>query len=219
MAKSKLKNENLNKSGNELKKVSVDYEFYLSHNNIFYCTKNVIVDFNRRLVRRYPKHIVFADNFLIDTKANKITNYDASYQDGLIEAVGEIEKIDIKDNVVTIIKKDDKIKKLNDKTIIIKLKDNQIVSFTDNNLVKCGDFFMYLNQSVEELKMSKLQKCGDYFFAKNNALKRSNADLSALQQYGNCFFGKNDNLKSLTEKKADHDVADDTEYEYWWQRI
>ena len=220
MENSKLSSLNFSQKGNELKnQVSVNFPFYLTHNNIYYCSGNVIVDFNKRLIRNYPEHIIFADNFLINTRTHKITNYDNSYKDGFLDSVKDIERIDVKNNTISIIKKNDKIKNPADRTAVIKLKNNRITSFVDKSLLECGDFFMYLNQSLEELKLPKLQKCGDFFLAKNSTLTGPKSDLSSLEQCGVCFFYQNDDLKNSIVDKAGFVDDDELDPEYWWQRI
>lgn len=219
MENSKLATFNFSPKGSELKnQVSINYPFNFTHNNVFYCPNNIIIDFNKRLIRKYPNHIILADNFLIDVNANKITCYDDIYKDGFLDAVKDIEKINVKDNIISIIKKNDKIKNPADRTAVIKLKDNQIISFVDKSLVKCGDFFMYLNQSLEELKLPKLKQCGDFFLARNSTLNSLKSDLSALEQYGSFFFYQNDNLKNSIVNKVGFVDEDNLETEYWWQR-
>ena len=184
--------------------------------NIFYCPGNIIID--RREVKKYDpnSHIVFEGYILSKEEPPKIINYerrdDKDYQDSFIESIGEIEKVSESK------KKDENGEEYleilitpkgeNKKDVILCLdKDNNLISYENENVLKIGDDFLSsLNKGrklrkviipnvreigenvlcntyeLEEIFMPAVEKIGDDFLKR--AYKLTRIDMPAVKFIG-----------------------------------
>ncbi len=168
------------------------YRYNYEMNNIYYCPDNIIID--NFEVKKYEKekYVIF-DYFILDLVNKKITLYDSKRQDGLIDTLKDIEKIEV-------------IKGKEDKLINITLKDkeevkitlndnNEIIKIESNDLKKIGDNFLHYNKTLEEIDLPGVLVVGNRFLTKNKKITKIN--LASLQKIGNEFLIKNNSLEEL----------------------
>ena len=201
MAKNaKLTTFNFSNSGNELKSYEKVYdgkkfEYHLDENCIFYCPDNKIIDLNRNVIVNLPPHQILVDCFIIDTKENTVSVYDKNIKDSFLKTVTDIEKITLQGDVITIIKKDEKVEKPEDRRIQIIVKDGRIIEFEDNSLTSCGDLYLGYCKGIKKLKMPKLRECEACFLNDNRILEY--LYLPELEKCGIRFLYNNNSLKEL----------------------
>ncbi len=169
------------------------YKYNQKINNIYYCPNNIIID--NYEVKRYDKEkYIVMDYFILDLVNKTIKTYNSKDTDSFVDTIKDIEKIEVK-----------KVEK--DKIVIIKVKGgidvkivlneyNQIIKLENYNVKKVNDYFLYCNNSLQELIIPNLQVAGDSFLYSNNSLKSLN--LSHLQKVGNRFLYCNNSLQHLT---------------------
>ena len=201
----KLSKENLTKTGNELKKQvkSFDgkyYEYNIERNGIYYCPNNLIIDLKQKKMINLPAHQILADYFIIDTKENKVSVYDKEFRDGFLATVKDIERIDVNNGIVTMIKKDDKIQEPEKKCVKMKLDAGKIIEFEDNNLTSCGLQYLAWCNSIKKLSMANLKEEREgLFLGYNKTLE--NLYLPKLETCSIRFLHKNQCLKELSLPK------------------
>ena len=166
------------------------YKYNYEIDNVYYCLDNIIIDnFD---VKKYDdeRYIVF-DYFVLDLKEKKILTEveDDSFIDGIVD----IDKI----NIVKLENgKAIHLIPINGKEIIIELdKQNRIVKYKNNNIKRCGDNFIYYNESLQELNLPNLERCGHSFLYSNESLQELN--LPNLKQCGDSFLYNNESLQEL----------------------
>ena len=166
------------------------YKYNYEIDNVYYCLDNIIIDnFD---VKKYDdeRYIVF-DYFVLDLKEKKILT-EVEY-DSFIDGIVDIDKI----NIVKLENgKAIHIIPINREEIIIELdKQNRIVKYKNNNIKRCDDYFLYFNESLQELNLPNLERCGDNFIYYNKSLQELN--LPRLERCGDSFLISNESLQEL----------------------
>ncbi len=166
------------------------YKYNYEIDNVYYCLDNIIIDnFD---VKKYDdeRYIVF-DYFVLDLKEKKILT-EVEY-DSFIDGIVDIDKI----NIVKLENgKAIHLIPINGEEIIIELdKQNRIVKYKNNNIKRCDDYFLYFNESLQELNLPNLERCGDNFIYYNKSLQELN--LPRLERCGDSFLISNESLQEL----------------------
>jgi len=189
------------------------YPYNYELDGVYYCPNNVIINLDTNEIKKLPTHQILADYFVIDCKNNTIELLDKFINDEFInEFVDYIKHINVEaKGKIKIIKK-------NETCVFIKLnKKNQIVSFENESIARCGDRYLIHNKYIEDLsmmqleyvgnnflysnnhlksaKLPKLKKCGEYFLFKASSL--TNLNVFNLQKCGDYFLGQNRYLEKL----------------------
>jgi hypothetical protein len=191
------------------------YKYNYEINNIYYCPNNIIID--NFAAKKLPKEkYILIDYFIFDLQDKKMKQYDETMDDGFIESVSDVSKIQIikvnggKEIIISSQQKEGNIKITID-------KHNKITGVFNHNLIKAGDDFLshnkiltslelpnlqgvgdnflYHNEALTELKLTNLQLTGNHFLYYNEALAA--VELLNLQETGNNFLYANQNLTSL----------------------
>ena len=111
-----------------------------------------------------------------------------------------IERIDVNNGIVTIIKKDDKIQEPEKKCVKMKLDAGKIIEFEDNNLTSCGLQYLAWCNSIKKLSMANLKEEREgLFLGYNKTLE--NLFLPKLETCSIRFLHKNQCLKELSLPK------------------
>lgn len=165
--------------------MSGNYKFYKYNyriNNIYYCTDNIIVD--HYIAHQYDKekYLVF-DYFILDLVSKKLLLYDSYINDALSLILFNIDKIDI-------------IKKKEEKEVIITLpygmivltlnKENQIIKYYQDFAEYIGDYFLFYNNSLQNIILPTIKSVGECFMYMNTTLK--SFDMPNLSSYRKGFF-------------------------------
>lgn len=164
---------------------------------------------------------ILIDYFVVDTSKKTIELYDQTWKDSFVDAMYDIEKIDITkdkekgDGVRTITIH----KKGQEHPIIIKIdKNNQIIGYTNHDIQILSDNFCICNRALVELNTPQLEEIGDNFLDRNNVMTQlilpklvktgknfltSNAkiiqlDAPSLTEVGNRFLLSNKGITQLT---------------------
>ncbi len=173
------------------------YKYNYEDNDIYYCSDNIIIDHGN--IKKYDKlrYIVF-EYFILDMIDKKIIKYDNKIIDSFTDTIGEFDKVRVlkkeygKEIIISFENKED---------IIIKLdKDNNIIGYINNNVKNIGDYFLYSNKKLIELKLDKLENIGAFFLCNNRVL--TTISLPNAQNIGNGFLYCNKRLTTLTLPNA-----------------
>lgn len=192
------------------------YYFNYEINNVYYCPDNVIID-NGDVIQYDKSRYIVMDYFILDMQEKKIKLYADYLFDGFISGLDNINKIDVLNN------KEDNTKRVilsfdNMKDVIIILNDtNNIIGYQNENLenidnnflrfnkflrylnipnaLKIGGRFLYDNDSLTELELSKVVEIRDGFLKNNMSVKKFSA--LNLKYVGDDFFYCNVLLEEL----------------------
>ena len=200
----KLKEFALQRNGNELKtyinsRDGVSYQYYAQINGVFYCADNKIVDLKNEKIIELPAHQILVDYFIFDTKENKVSVYDQQIKDGFLDSVAKLEKITVKGDLITLVKQDDKIKNVKDRTVKIQMRAGKIIGIEDHSVTKCGDLYLGHCTAIESVKMRNVQEIGDCFLNDNRATKELYQP--NLERCGIRFLYNDNSLKVLNLPK------------------
>ena len=169
------------------------YKYNYEIDNIYYCPDNIIIDhFN---VKKYDKsRYLIIDYFIIDLSNKSISLYDKKLSDSFCDVIKDINKIEI-DNI-------DSGKKItilgdNNKSLeIITDKDGKIISLKMNKIYDIGDKFLSYNTSLQKFTAESLTEVGSYFLWCNNTLQE--LYLPNLKIVGHDFLRRNKTLQKFT---------------------
>ena len=173
------------------------YKYNYEINNVYYCPDNIIIDhFN---VKKYDKsRYLIIDYFIIDLSNKSISLYDNNLNlgngDSFCNVIKDINKIEI-DSI-------DSGKKItilgdNNKSLeIITDKDGKIISLKMNKIYDIGDNFLSYNTSLQKFTAENLTEVGSYFLWCNNTLQE--LYLPNLKIVGHDFLRRNKTLQKFT---------------------
>jgi len=171
------------------------YRYNVEINGIYYCPGNIIIDNGVIIKLENPEREILIDYFILDLQRKKLQLYDPRIEDSFIDFFKNIEKIDIRKNIIS---KDKKIKiyiKNQDSPIIIVIdKNNQMIEYENSIISKIGNKFCNLCTGLIRLNLPNVTEVGDYFLKYNKCLSLLN--LPNLQNAGHFFLFEN---KVLTE--------------------
>lgn len=165
------------------------YKYNYEICNVYYCPNNLIID-NFKVIKEYQKnekYIIF-DYFILDLVNKKIYLYDERISESFQNEIKDIEKI-------TIIKsKDDNIKTIginckNNKIIIELDKNNQMISYSNQNIQEIGDNFLNSNKSLIYINLPNLKKVGNWFLIRCNTIQK--IYFPSLEEVGHYFLAFN----------------------------
>ena len=189
------------------------YKYNYEINNVYYCPDNIIIDhFN---VKKYDKsRYLIIDYFIIDLSNKSISLYDKKLSDSFCDVIKDINKIEI-DNIdsgkkITILCDNNKsLEIITDKAgKIISLKMNKIYDIGDNflsyntslqkftaeNLTEVGSYFLWCNNTLQELYLPNLKIVGHDFLRRNKTLQKFTAE--NLIKVGDWFLNNNHKLRN-----------------------
>ena len=175
-----------------------DGKFYKSNvktsNNTYYCANNTIVEYDGKIVRYDKSKYVLMENYLVDLVTKKIINLDTKRMDSFIKSIGPIKSIHIsldanKNRVISIDPFFGKEIK------IVTDKANQIIEYSNPNLKRVGDEFLYWNEKLTKLDVPNLEEVGDWFLFSNRSL--NDANMPSLKIVKDSFLVNNGSLKKL----------------------
>ena len=190
------------------------YKYNYEIDNVYYCPDNMIID--NFEVKKYDKsRYLIIDYFIIDmSKDNKSINlYDKSVnderesinfarkikRDSFCDAVKEIKKIDVENTTngkkVTILGSNDEYLE------ILVDNDGKIISLKMDNVYDVGNYFLYMNDSLQELCAPNLTSLGNRFLGNNNSLRK--IESPNLIKVGNSFLWKNVLLEEVNLPKLE----------------
>lgn len=167
------------------------YHFNKKINNIYYCDKNsAIKDFE---VVTLPNHQMFVDYFVVDFKEKTIKVFDENIDDCFPETIGKIKSINFKEGVL-------KFSVENGLDVEICLdENNDIVSYKNENVKKCGDNFYQKGKHLKVLSMPNLEECGNNFL--HDCKTEFEYDLSNLKICKDNFCFSNNKNKIINFEK------------------
>ena len=154
------------------------YKYNFECNNIYFCPDNIVISENHP--RQYDKerYIVF-DGCILDLVTDKLDGNNTkpffthfSLKNSLPEVVGPVKKVDVsvdkksKNRTITI----------NDTTIIVLDKDNNIISFTNNEVEKIPDNFLNYSYHLEKIEINNVKEIGDNFCSHSKNVNSFSAD-------------------------------------------
>ena len=168
------------------------YKYNFEIDNVYYCPNNIIID-NGEVKQFNKDKFIVLENFILDIENKKIINYDDKSKDSFPKSVGKIKnikRIPSKDGLTIQITPEE------GELVEIKLDNhNQIVGYSNPNIIKIYDNFLLVNRSLTELNLPNVQQIGDYFLYNSNSLTELN--LPNVQQIGNGFLFYNNSLTKL----------------------
>ena len=195
---------------------------------LHFCENNVIINSHDNASKLEPSRYILADQYIIDIKNKRIDN-------GLFELHEnyDVQRLDpfnkheqnIKDIIVSKNRKGEKIIELvhdGYSSFITLNPSNQIIKYTNNNIEKIDDDYLYFNYALQELNLPNVKSVGKYFLAENRDLKilsmpnlehtdeeflYSNLDLETvnlpnLKTLGSSSFVSNSGIKDITIPNA-----------------
>ena len=190
------------------------YKYNYEIDNVYYCPDNIIID--NFEVKKYDKsRYLIIDYFIIDmSKDNRsINSYDKSVnderefisfarkikRDSFCDAIKEIKKIDIENTTdgkrITILGSNDEYLE------ILVDNDGKIISLKMDNVYDVGNYFLYKNNSLQELCAPNLTSVGNRFLDNNNLLRK--IEFPNLIKVGNSFLWKNVLLEEVNLPKLE----------------
>ena len=142
------------------------YKYNYEENNIYYCPNNIIID--NFEVKKFPKEkYIVMDYFILDLVNKNIILYDKKLKDSFVNDFNGVNKFDIKNDKQTG-NKNIYVYYNNGKKAIIKLnKENQIIKYENDTVLTIEDNYLFLNETLEKIKLNNVLKIGDNFL-KNN---------------------------------------------------
>ena len=173
------------------------HKYNLEINNIYFCPNNTIIVNGEAKTLNQSQYLLF-DQFVLDVQNQQIIDFSTlvptSRKDSFIDGVGkidEIKRIQTKDGTTI------QLTPPAGEIIEIKLnKLNQIVGYSNSNVIEIGDAFLYANTSLTELSLPKVQKIEKRFLASNDSLKE--ISLPSVTEIGDLFLYSNDSLKEIS---------------------
>ena len=168
------------------------YKYNQEMMNVYYCPNNIIID--NYEVKRYDKdkYVIF-NYFVLDLVKKEVRPYEEFITDSFVDAVSNIEKIEIKRKEEG---KEIKIILQDNREVIITLdKDNQIIKLENQNIKEVGDNFLAFVYSIQELNMPALEIAGKVFLGCGQDVKKLN--LPNLKKVDNGFLYSNIALEEL----------------------
>ena len=194
------------------------YRFNNYINGVHYCENNIILD-DDNVIRDYyvPEKYLFMDNYILDLSKKTVVKYKDETNDGFINNLEGMQKIDItrdkKNNTKKLV-----IKKANDQDVEILLdKNNHIIKYKDHSLEDAGDNFLRYCVHLEEFDCPNIKKAGSKFLSRNRKLKElyvplleaipdgclemnediSKIDIRSANRIGDNFLNYNKELREL----------------------
>ncbi len=172
------------------------YKYNYEINNCYYCPDNIIID--NYSVKKYEKEkYLILDYFTLDLVTKRINfvedflNY--GHIDGFPETIGEIKKLDIKNEGE---EKKVLITPIDGEVIEIDLdKLNRIIRYKNNNIREIGPYFLYYNECLTNIELNNVETI-EQCFLKNN-LNLENLNLPRVCYIKGRFLEDNRKLKEL----------------------
>ena len=168
-------------------------------NNIYYCADNCIIE-NGHCKHYKPSRYLVADYFIIDSQTKTVdllpSSNIADYFTTQFYAVEKIEYEKGEDGgkVVNIYQNDGNLIKIEVN------KYNQMIKFSNSNLVDAGNMFLSHNKAIVELDVPNLQYVRDYFMNSNLNLRHLN--VPKVEEFGTFCLSSNIALKTLNIKNT-----------------
>ena len=174
------------------------YKYNFEIDNIYYCPNNLIID-NYNVIRDYQgdnaARYILMDYFILDLKEKSIYTYNNDIEDGFVDsiyAVGKIDKIDVKNNdsgkIITIIYEDKK------EVYIYLNKQNSIIGYINNYVKKIDNYFLCFVNNVKKVELNEVTEIKNMFLCNNGKLKVS---LPKVEKIENNFLQKS-NIISIS---------------------
>jgi len=173
------------------------YRYNCKRNSISYCENNVIIE-NGKLVGTYANNkerYLVMDYFILDLKEKSIYTYNNDIEDGFVDSiysVGKIDKIDVKNNdsgkIITIIYEDKK------EVYIYLNKQNSIIGYINNYVKKIDNYFLCFVNNVKKVELNEVTEIKNMFLCNNGKLKVS---LPRVEKIENNFLQKS-NIISIS---------------------
>ncbi len=160
-----------------------NYEIRLN----YYCTNNIFIKREEVISYEKERYILF-DYYLLDIKEKKIMYLDENINDHFIETIGTIQKIEIEKE-----KNNKKIRIENEfgnNIEIIINSSNQMVSYTNRDILKINDKFCMINRSLKEIDLPNVENIGEDFCYFNNILEHLNLPKARNIEYNFCYHNK-----------------------------
>ena len=157
------------------------YKYNYEINNIYYGTDNIIID--NFQVQKYSKEkFIIMDYFILDLERKILQLYDTRIQEIFHLTIPKINKITIlnKGKNRQII-----LNTCGGLVIIILNKNNQIISVLNECVKYIGDYYLFYNQTLENIKLPNIEQIGDCFLYFNQTIQ--NINTPKLQQIGKGF--------------------------------
>ena len=167
-----------------------NYEINNIHNNIYYCTNNVIID--NFEVKKLEHNKLLIDYFILDLQNMNISFYDDTMPDSFPDGLKNIEQIQI----IKELEGKKIIIKTNQEDIIIKIdNENKIIEYENNNIKKIENNFLKFNESLIRINISNVIEIEDNFLYYNKTLNQIN--ISNVRKIGDHFLCYNETLSQI----------------------
>ena len=177
------------------------YKYNIEINGVYYCPGNIIID-NGQVNKLEPEKQELIDYFILDKENKTIQLYDKNIKDSFVDAFDDVKKIEIRKDKEKGIRTIEVQNADQDNSVIIKVnKDNQIIGYKNETLIKTGDNFLFGNEYLTELKMSNAEKVGYNFLCWNRCL--TELEMPRAEKVGDNFLFRN---RCLTELKMPNAV-------------
>ena len=191
------------------------YKYNVEWDAIYYCPDNIIIKdgrimqvdksskilvgnyifdiHNKQITQAFPKEIIERQNGVLQTRKENPED------DAFISSFDKIVKMDvIKGNqqgsrIIKVVQE-------NGHEVLIEIdKNNDMISYINNNIEKVGDNFLDTFKNISNIQMDKLRKCGYNFAYMTKALK--NVNLPSLEICNGGFLYNNPNVLSVNLPK------------------
>ena len=173
------------------------YKYNYEFGNVYYCPDNIIID--NYEVKKYPKEKYLIIDYFIINLQNKTISLYKDMEEGFLDTIGDIERIEIKKN-----NKDIKIIYLtlkNGEIIEIKVdNENRIIGYKNNYVKKINNRFLRFNTVLKEIELPNVISIGDNFLHWNLAL--DNISLPNVRIIGRGFLYNNEFLERIELPKV-----------------
>ena len=156
------------------------------------CENNIVVDLYGDVTKYDKSKYLFIDGYFIDLQNKNVCSM--AKNDCFWDCVGEIENIDIhiddkKNRVIDI------TPKVGEKIKIVSNKAGEIIKYSNPNLIKIADNFMWLNKELHVLDLPNVEEIGNDFLAENTRLEEIN--FPKLKKISNNFLESNNIITEI----------------------
>ncbi len=173
------------------------YRYNVNIDGTYYCNNNIVIT-NGEPYQYNPDKYELFDNFLLRRVSNEVINL-ARYSDSFADtANGFVKNSVFKSNNNRIIL----LEFLDGSTAEIGLgKNNQIISYNNENITEIGDNFLLHNTTATRVNLPNVKTIKNKFMQKNSSM--TSLTLDNVTQIGDDFMEDNNSLKIFIANKLE----------------
>ncbi len=173
------------------------YKTNLTVGLINYCEKNIVINHGKVVAFDQSRYLLI-DNYILDLKEKKISHYPARLSDAFIQSIGKIKEIkiikDANENKIINI-----TPKIGNDVVIIANRNNQIISYKNDNATWIGSFFLGFAKKIESIELENVVGIDGNFAT--NAKNLNKLYIPNVEKIGRAFLLNNNKLKVLDAPK------------------